>query len=409
MQVIISTEQKAQFQKILSKLNKKAAKFGLQEITVGEPVTVDYVRVSCIDAFGDLSSKFRIRKDTDSHFEPSYQFLHIDVQGPLVKLGDWTTIAYIENIGDHNVVSVFNTEHNHDGKALQVAKEKIVCEHCNINRPRKHSFLLMDGDGTYKQVGTTCLKDHTGHDPAAALFLAKLHTVLKNELGDPFGGDSTSLQPVYNVKHVLAIAHYIVEKQGYVSRATADIKNVSATADDVGYVLSHGFTNADDEKLRNAYEQLLNKASISIEKFLQRAPENAFIMNTQNILSAEFVAAKHLGYVVAVIGAELADERKNEQQESASKSNYVGTVGEKITFVGKLVKITPYQNMYGTGYFVHFVDENGNRFVWATSTDMHDAKKQIDKAFKIACTIKKHDAFNGINQTYVIRAKLVEI
>lgn len=405
MQVIISPNQQTQFQKILTKLNKKAVKFGLQEITVGEPVTVDYVRESHVDAFGNLETKFRIRKATDDHSQPSYQFLHIDVQGPLVKLGDWTTIAYIENIGEHNVVSVFNTEHDHNEKALQVAKEKIVCEHCNINRPRKHSFLLMDGNGAYKQVGSTCLKDHTGHDPAAALFLAKLHTVLKNELDDPFDGDSTTLRPVYSVKHVLAIAHYIVEKQGYVSRTTSDMNNVSATADDVGYALSHGLSNDDDEKVRKNYEHLLNKATISIEKFLQRAPENTFIMNTQIILRTEVVAAKHLGYVVAVIGAELADERKKD----ASISKHVGTVGDKITFVGKLVKITPYQNMYGTGHFVHFVDENGNRFVWATSSNKYDLKEQIDKSFKITCTIKKHDAFNGINQTYVIRVKMVEI
>jgi hypothetical protein len=43
------------------------------------------------------------------------------------------------------------------------------CEHCGLLRRRTVTYLVRDGSGEVRQIGSSCLRDYTGHDLARAV------------------------------------------------------------------------------------------------------------------------------------------------------------------------------------------------------------------------------------------------
>jgi hypothetical protein len=48
------------------------------------------------------------------------------------------------------------------------------CEHCGLLRRRTVTYLVRDGGGEVRQIGSSCLRDYTGRDLARALRQAEL-------------------------------------------------------------------------------------------------------------------------------------------------------------------------------------------------------------------------------------------
>ncbi|KLB22913.1 hypothetical protein SM77512_22195, partial [Xanthomonas hortorum pv. gardneri] len=95
---------------------------------------------------------------------------------PLVKLGDWHVVAQLDATPAAGALVFAVTDGAADrAEAARRRDHPMHCEHCHTARARKQIYLLRNSStGTYQQVGSTCLQDFTGIDPARALFLAKL-------------------------------------------------------------------------------------------------------------------------------------------------------------------------------------------------------------------------------------------
>ena len=98
---------------------------------------------------------------------------------------------------------------------------------------------------------------------------------------------------------------------------------------------------------------------------------------------------------------EKLNEKANEQHNN-SNSNYVGEIGEKIAFDGTVVKSISTVSNYGQLYINIFKDNNGNIFVWKTTTKSFD----IDIKVQVSGTVKDHKEYDGQKQTILTRAKV---
>src|SRR3546814_18345978 len=78
----------------------------------------------------------------------------------------------------------------------------VRCDHCKTKRQRRLAYLLKDAETSeVLQVGSSCLQDFTGVDPAAVLFLAQLYKVVSVvDYSDGFE-DSRSEEPRLNSSH----------------------------------------------------------------------------------------------------------------------------------------------------------------------------------------------------------------
>ena len=77
------------------------------------------------------------------------------------KVGDYDIIAELEHHTEGNIIRAINPKYS---VPTQYRTCKPYCEHCNKLRNRANTYLLIDANNNYKQVGKSCLKDFIGYD-----------------------------------------------------------------------------------------------------------------------------------------------------------------------------------------------------------------------------------------------------
>lgn len=103
--------------------------------------------------------------------------------------------------------------------------------------------------------------------------------------------------------------------------------------------------------------------------------------------------------------AKLQDEYK---ARTAPKTEFFGTVGQKVELALSLEHRSSYETQWGETTIYAFVDEGGRHFIWKTSTysagmsDVNTGDKVVLKG-----TIKEHNEYKGCKQTVLTRCKVV--
>lgn len=87
-------------------------------------------------------------------------------------------------------------------------------------------------------------------------------------------------------------------------------------------------------------------------------------------------------------------------------SEYVGEVNQKIEVALTLKRVFTYETCFGyrtsTVYVNSFEDENGNVFVWKTSSWCGDERQ----TYTVKGTIKEHNEYKGTKQNVLTRCKI---
>lgn len=110
--------------------------------------------------------------------------------------------------------------------------------------------------------------------------------------------------------------------------------------------------------------------------------------------------------------SEIKEVLANKLPQIEEKSEYVGSIGDKVEFAGTFVRSTSYEipsfRGFGTDLmFIHiFRDENENCFIWKTSRCFNiEEGKQV----RVKGTIKAHEEYKDTKQTILQRCKVNEI
>ena len=85
-----------------------------------------------------------------------------------------------------------------------------------------------------------------------------------------------------------------------------------------------------------------------------------------------------------------------------SCSEYQGEIGEKITVQVEVTGNHPYEGRYGTGVVHTFEDENGNVYVWTTSSK----SIEVGNVITLTGTVKDHTEYRNVKQTVLTRCKV---
>jgi hypothetical protein len=99
--------------------------------------------------------------------------------------------------------------------------------------------------------------------------------------------------------------------------------------------------------------------------------------------------------------ARLAEKAKME--EAAKNSNYVGTIGEKITVNAEMNLVGGYDTEFGYVRIYKFVDESGNIYIWKTSTAI---SLESGSNVTLKGTVKDHKEYKLEKQTILTRCKV---
>lgn len=339
---------------------------------------------------------------TGEEYKDNARFIKVSVdmtENIIIK--GYTILASIEHLEKGNVIHSF-TDLELPGYYRDVDP---ICEHCNTNRPRKKSYVLVNtSEGKTVQVGSGCLKKFLGVDVEA--YVSYLSHI---ELLDRYDNvlPKEPKKSYINVKDYMMHAAECTEHWGYQKRT---VSSEMPTAD-IAYVMYTG------QYQHLSIEQSINLSNVDFSPtkqvdYIERALEwlfkqepTEFFSNIQAICSSKYASVRHIGYIAVVphlYNKEIMyHKQKAKEQQKLKASEYVGKVGTKITVELIVERCVCFENAFGTSLLYIMKDDSGNIFVWSTQ------KTITTDSVKLTGTIKEHKEYNGVKQTVLTRCKIL--
>ena len=297
-----------------------------------------------------------------------------------------------------------------------------TCDYCKTNRQRNKTYLVVNREtGEWKQLGKECLKLFvTGIDVDA---IATFESFIKEAEDAANPGDEF----FYNrrlrfvkVTDALDLACAVYRERGYLATRDAvgnsnDLCNKNIVqrklAQQYGY--DSDFLNISNS-VRNEIDEIAVKTTTAIAKedtevaveMVKRFPDEPYYNNLKVIVENEYIPLNKLGLLVSIPKAidRYEDEKKKQEEKErlAAESDYLGSVGEKISvnFVSGR-EVACCETQFGLLHIYEFKDANGNTVVWKSSSS-----KDIPESGTVTGTVKSHEEYNGIKQTIILRAKI---
>lgn len=384
------------FEQAIGKLNKKATKLGVAPITIMQ-----------------LGSEWKEIKKAQE------LFIKVSIMGEAPKINGWEFVGTIDRETGTAIVKSM------PGKLIpeQFRHSAGVCDHCHTARYRKETFIVRNiQSNEYKEVGRNCLKDFLGHTDPNAIAQYMSWWANMDEWMTAFNGDDDGENWGSNQNRLVHLmefmAHVVcaVDKFGWVSGAKAREYNETHM---------EGFLSSTSSDVQNSmFNPRATKLPVTPENWETarkvidwvRGPlndkknKNEYEYNLVAILSDESTTWKNLGYAASAYPAyqRFMDQFTAYQakQKTAQSSEFQGKVGEKIERNVTVGRCKVMDGAYGTTTLVPFVDDEGNHYNWFASGDVTQTFP-LDSKMKIRMTVKKHDVYNGVKNTYVLRVKVL--
>lgn len=344
------------------------------------------------------------------------EFTRIYVDGHAVYNG-WEFVAKVEATDEGNIIT---GPPNSRTVPEHYRTDKLVCDHCDHNRKRKHGFIVREPiSGDYRMVGRTCLTLYTGGlNPADVTYFASLFDELltwnNNASLAPKANYDILATPVEVVAHALATVEY---QGGYYSsnRAMRSDKaptgvqtrnfiyaslGVGVTAKRIrDHMAVHGINPDNHSEEAEELVTWIKSQDTTDNDFLHNlsvlAHHEYIDVTTKTSLMASVIAARN--------NAERLSGREDKSQENTSTSSFQGQPGQRHTFVVESANvITTWENDYGELVKMwKMTDAEGNVFIWKTSS-----AKDITDGVEVTATVKEHSTYEGMGQTVITRPKI---
>lgn len=367
-------------------------------------------KFGCDFHFEEVGEEYREIKDSDGN-KITARFVIVEAEG-IAKINGWRFIAAIDATENGNIIN----------KAVDVEVPEryynceLHCEHCNVNRPRKHVYIVQNMEsGEFKMVGKACLKDFThGMDAdAVASYTSIFEELIQGET--PISG--CRIEKHYNTKEYMRFAAEVIRHFGYVKTDRNGESTKDKAAEYFGYY--HGwYDSVWCREMKRRIKKEIDKYGIDSERaenyadvdnalawLADQNEDNNYIHNLKIACSLEYINYKHFGILVSLFPTFNKDLEKQAkiraEREAGLKSEYQGNIGDRINIeVSDMRVVTGWNTQFGYTYIYKITDNNGNIYTWKTQ------KGNIEDVVTIKGTVKAHNEYRGIKQTELTRCKI---
>ena len=332
------------------------------------------------------------------------EFWSFDLNVPSIGYGGWTFVASVSFEEGGTLVNAVPGQDLTDW----TRPEAHLCEHCGTIRNRTKSYVLRnDETGEYLQVGSSCLVLFLGVKPA--LWAVGL------ELPAPSDEDYSSYPARYDRNLWLAITLSVTERGAkFVSKARSGEQNGPASSSDVAEVytpnrvlMSKSYDyKAWVEKHQDEAQRILAEEPELIEALIEAGNgvglDSDYGMNLAVALASETVSSRALGILTSVVSVwHKAEVKKVEKALNPVASGFLGEVKERVRGIRVTVTFVKYlEGDYGTTSLIKFRTEDGHLAVWFASGYK---EFEVGQELVIDGTVKKHDVYDGQDQTVLTR------
>lgn len=380
----------------LARLSKRAVKLGQPPITLTVTKTVEEP----------------VEVDGQTFYRRSHE---IEVTGTAPKLNGWTFKGTLQHLEEGTLLRLVP-----DAGEIPVRFRTVkpYCEHCQVNRFRKDTFIVQHEAGEFKQVGRQCLKDFLGHtDPQNlanfAELLAACGEMCEDAEDDGWMGLGGGKVKRFSLLTFLGYSAEAIRQHGFISRKTASENGRQSTSD---VALMSMFPPPKDQCDRDWKRLEVSEESAAlaatakewaVQEFSARVEPTDFEHNLLVIAKGESMEERNAGLAAFVVQAYRRSVEKAELHKREANSNWVGEVGKRLRNLElTVVNSTGWETDFGFTTLYKMVDSTGNIFIWKSTTG---AGLEQGKTYKVTGTVKKHDEYRGVKQTELSRCKAEDV
>lgn len=355
----------------------------------------------------------------------------VEVFGEDCRIEGYRPLATVEMVSDNGERAVIEGYNTNLGDLTLVEKFDHViraragqCDHCNKNRRRKFSVVMINEEQDVKVVGNTCLNDFSKNTFDMLGYLAWLKRTCEG-----LGGWSLPKDGYTPTFEFLSVVACLARRYGgYVSARKADESGQKSTMN--YFYGAYSFSTCEPfpqyankpEFIPTAEDQQLARETMAFVDAL--VPEEGkgiytYQKNLRDLMAGvtafsskkASLAASAIGYYQGHI-----DRQYRLQQAAAARQAAVpaqaaaapaapAPVSNHIGIEGQRVKLLPVQFLskkylgesdYGSRYLYRFVTLGGDvlNYFSTARLDMN-----ADKTYVVSFTVKKHDEYRGVKQT----------
>ncbi len=404
----------------ISKLNRRAAKLGVEPVTLsitGREEEVWYTDPTN-PAAGRIPEERVKRLSLEGLRRVVLAFLTVTVSGETPKLAGWTFLATLDHTAETGVI-LRTVPGETVPESYRTAPA--TCDHCHLTRRRHQTFILRHDDGRHTQVGRQCLTDFLGGQTPEnlaerATWLGLIGDALRGaeEWSDGFGGGESR----WLVEDVLASASASITKHGWVSRKAAAERGSYATADRLASIFTARSLLREDERIDvTAADVELAARTVEWAHGLSlRATLSDYEHNVHVLLTGTSLRVKDFGVAASAVAAYQREVGQAAQREhERATSAYFGEVGKRAEYTLTIVNRVDIPGDWGTTRLYIMVDPAGNRaktfasrLLWKELPGGGTEGAELGDTWRVKATVKAHEEYKGVAYTNLSRVTLLE-
>lgn len=343
---------------------------------------------------------------------PYRKYIKVEIKGQAPSINGWDFIGTIAHIEEgSNILQLLPGQTVPESYRQADPKN---CDHCHVNRKRTSTYILVNAQNEYKQVGKQCLQDFFKQDVSNIVARAELLAVAGGlkEASENWGSSGNG-QQYYKLSDYLANVLAVVEKHGFVSRAKADEWNKVPTSTSAAMLMiSPRGKEAQELGVRVSKEHEAKAAEIIawIETYLDKQNLSDYEHNLKVVVDLGYCDWRTFGLAASITALHWRETAAKAEKTAKKPSEYVGEVGKRIKGLTlTLVKITSLgDGEFGMRYLYRFLDANENVLVWFTGNVLDADTRNFfeNTVYTGDVSVKEHSEYKGTKQTVVTRCKL---
>jgi hypothetical protein len=350
----------------LANLNKRADKLGLEPVTLrmGETVVKDHPYTK----------------------GAQYEAIEVFVEGNAPTLNGWQFVATLEHDENGTLVRRIPTFKDEIDLVQYRTASPDHCDQCHTRRRRNDTYIVAKFSEDHaindthshtasvetKQVGSTCLKDFTGHESpqVIARYLEFIRDFIEN-LGTGFSEGHVT--PRYDLLDLVTTAAAEVRCHGYVSHRKADEEGSTPTAMAVTndfFLRLAGRT----EELPEITDADADTAVAAIEwvgGLNEKALESDYLYNLFTVCKSGTLTARQFGIAASAITAYQRSEQDRIERTSSGKvDEFLGEIKDKIEITFTVERSFVNDGDYGISYTHMMRASTGHALAWMTQEEL---------------------------------------
>jgi hypothetical protein len=329
----------------------------------------------------------------------------VTIEGEPLKLGAFSLVGTVSSLEDGSAFVTYAPGAVRIPDDIAAALNVNWCDHCRAMRQRRDTYLVHSAEEGIVQVGSSCIKDFLGHDPAIIVSFLKMVESL--DLTDEVGTWSMAATRFYPLRDILTATARAVVREGYINKDKAYAEERSSTVETTRSILVASGAQRKyldmDYPITEEVEPLVDLTFAEVEAL---EPTNEWQADLARLFTQRGVQWRHIGIVASSVILAL---RKREQAAvSHGDSEFMWSKGERVTFDAVLTLKRGFEGAYGYSYILRMTPVGTtNDVLHFASASATTNELEEGETYTVTATVKNHELDKRTERptTVITRAK----